>query len=137
MPAVKTRARASAASELPPIQIGIGLTGCGSMRMSSITAGIWRAGKLTGSSLHTARIIAMPSSIRRPRSRNGTPSAANSAAIQPTPAPRISRPSDRFCNVANSLASGNGWRIGNTRTLVPSPTLLVKAAAQVRVRTGS
>ena len=107
------------------------------MRMSSITAGIWRAGKLTGSSLHTARIIAMPSSIRRPRSRNGAPSAANSASIQPTPAPRISRPSERFCNVANSLASGSGWRIGNTSTLVPSPILLVKAAAQVRVRTGS
>ena len=49
-------------------------------------------GKLTGSSLHTAFIMAMPSSIRRPRSRNGTPSALNSASIQPTPAPRISRP---------------------------------------------
>ena len=33
------------ASELPPIQIGIGLTGCGSIRMSSMTAGMWRAGK--------------------------------------------------------------------------------------------
>ena len=105
--------------------------------MSSTTAGILREGKLTGSSLHTARIIAMPSSMRRPRSWNGTPSAANSASIQPTPAPRISRPSDRLCNVASSFASGSGWRIGRTSTLVPSPTRRVAAAAQVSVRTGS
>ena len=94
-------------------------------------------GKLTGSSLHTAFIMAMPSSIRRPRSRNGTPSALNSASIQPTPAPRISRPRDRFCNVASSLASGSGWRIGSTSTLVPSFTRCVQAAAQVSVSTGS
>ena len=62
--------------------------------------------------------------MRRPRSRNGTPSAANSASSQPTPAPRINRPPDRFCNVASSLASGSGWRIGNTSTLVPSPNRL-------------
>ena len=79
----------------------------------------------------------MPSSMRRPRSRNGTPSASNSASSQPTPAPRINRPPDRFCNVASSLASGSGWRIGNTSTLVPSPTRLVQAAAQVSVSTGS
>ena len=130
-------ARASAGSEVPPIQIGIGFSGLGSMRMSSITAGIVFAAKLTGSSLHTARIIAMPSSMRRPRSRNGTPRAANSASSQPTPAPRMSRPPDKFCSVANSLASGSGCRIGNTRTLVPSPTRLVQAAAQVKLSTGS
>jgi hypothetical protein len=33
-------ARASAASELPPIQIGIGFTGFGCMRMSVIDAGM-------------------------------------------------------------------------------------------------
>src|SRR5690349_4368014 len=37
-PSASFTARASAASELPPIQIGIGLTGSGSMRMSSMTA---------------------------------------------------------------------------------------------------
>ena len=110
---------------MPPIQIGIGFSGFGSIRIWSITAGIHFASKLTGSSVHTARIIAMPSSVRLPRSLNGTPSAANSASSQPTPAPRISRPSDRFCNVASSLASGSGCRIGSTSTLVPSPTRLV------------
>ena len=92
---------------------------------------------VTGSWVHTARIIAMPSSVRRPRSWNGEPKAANSASSQPTPAPRISRPSEKFCSVANSLASGSGWRIGNTRTLVPSRTRLVTAAAQVKLSTGS
>jgi hypothetical protein len=52
---------------VPPTQIGIGFSGFGIIRMLSMTAGIHFAAKLTGSSLHTARIIAMPSSVRRPR----------------------------------------------------------------------
>ena len=118
-------ARAIAASDEPPIQIGIGAHGFGCMRIVSIFAGIQRVGNVTGSSLHTAFIMAMPSSMRRPRSRNGTPRASNSASIQPTPAPRISRPCDRFCSVASSFASGSGWRIGSTSTLVPSFTRCV------------
>src|SRR5207244_3240240 len=78
---------------------------------------------------------AMPSSIRRPRSRNGTPSAANSAAIQPTAAPRISRPSRQVLQRRQLLGEGQRGRIGRTSTLVPSPIRFVKAAAQVRVRT--
>jgi hypothetical protein len=35
------------------------------------------------------------------------------------------------------LASGSGWRIGKTNTLVPSRTRFVTAAAQVRLSTGS
>jgi hypothetical protein len=63
------RARCTAGSEVPPIQIGIGCSGCGKIRMSAITEGMVFAVNETGSSLHTARIIAMPSSMRRPRSR--------------------------------------------------------------------
>ena len=125
----RRNARAIAASDEPPIQIGIGAHGFGCMRIVSIFAAIQRVGKVTGSSFHTAFIIAMPSSMRRPRSRNGTPRASNSASIQPTPAPRINRPCDRFCSVASSLASGSGWRIGSTSTLVPSLTRCVHAAA--------
>src|SRR5438552_3775857 len=120
--------RRCAASERLPCHIGIGLTGCGSIVMSLTTAGMCFASKETGSCDHTARIIAMPSSMRRPRSLNGTPSAANSGSSQPTPTPRISRPPDKLCNVDNSLASGSGWRIGRTITLVPSRTRSVTAA---------
>ena len=91
---------------------------------------------VTGSCDHTAFIIAMPSSMRRPRSLNGTPSAANSGSSQPTPTPMMSRPPERLCSVDNSLASGSGWRIGSTSTLVPSRTRSVTAATQVRVSTG-
>ena len=95
------------------------------------------ASNVTGSCDHTARIIAMPSSMRLPRSWNGAPNALNSGSSQPTPTPRISRPFDRFCNVESSLASGSGWRIGRTMTLVPSRTRSVTAATQVNVRIGS
>src|SRR5271169_4122692 len=121
----KIEAMRSQPQPVAPIQIGMGATGCGCERIASIFAGIHLASNETGSCDHTARIMAMPSSMRRPRSLNGTPSASNSASSQPTPAPRINRPPDRFCRVANSLASGSGWRIGRTRTLVPSPTRLV------------
>ena len=125
-----------AGSDWPPIQIGM-CGGSGRMRMSVISASMYFVGKVTGSCVQTARIMAMPSSIRRPRSLNGTPSALNSASIQPTPAPRIRRPSESSCSVASSLASGIGWRIGSTSTVVPSRTRLVQAAAQVRESTGS
>src|SRR5204862_497437 len=104
--------RRCAASERLPCHIGILLTGCGSIVMSRISEAMYFASKLTGSCDHTARIIAMPSSMRRPRSWNGTPRAANSASSQPTPTPRISRPPDRLCKVDNSFASGSGCRIG-------------------------
>src|SRR5438445_244983 len=129
--------RRCAASERLPCHIGIGLTGCGSIVMSLTTAGMYFASKLTGSCDHTARIIAMPSSMRRPRSLNGTPSAANSGSSQPTPTPRISRPPDKFCSVANSLASGSGSRIGRAMTLVPGRTRPVTEGNQVRARIGS
>ena len=115
-----------------PIHIGIGSTGCGSIVISRDLGRDVFGAEGDGSWLHTARIIAIPSSMRRPRSWNGTPRAANSASSQPTPTPRISRPSEKLCKVDNSLASGSGWRIGSTSTLVPSRTRLVTAATQVK-----
>ncbi len=91
---------------------------------------MYRLWKLTGSSDQNARIIAIPSSSRRPRSSNGTPSAANSSFNQPDPAPRINRPSEKFCSVASSLANRNGCRIGSTSTVVPSRTKLFRESAR-------
>src|ERR1051326_4807030 len=100
-------ARASAASEEPPTQIGIG-GGLGSMRMSAICAAMYLVGKLTGSSRQSARMSAMLSSVRRPRSRNGTPRAGNSASSQPTPMPKMTRPALNSCKVAICFAIGTG-----------------------------
>src|SRR5215472_9366052 len=60
--------RRNAASERAPNQIGIGRTGRGLIVISVISAGMYLLRNVTGSCVHTARIIAIPSSMRRPRS---------------------------------------------------------------------
>ena len=47
----------------------------------------------------------MFSSVRAPRSSNGTPTAANSSASHPTPTPAIARPPERTSRVASCLAA--------------------------------
>ena len=47
----------------------------------------------------------MLSSVRAPRSSNGTPTEANSSASQPTPTPAIARPPESTSRVANCLAT--------------------------------
>src|SRR3954470_16363079 len=55
------------------------------------------------------------SSVRLPRSDLWTPTASYSASFQPTPAPRITRLSDRNWRVASSLARRTGLRNGMIR----------------------
>ncbi len=68
---------------------------------------------------HSRCMRSMDSSVRAPRSRFGTPTAANSSSIQPEPTPSTIRPSDSRSSDASSWASTTGWRYGTTSTLVP------------------
>ena len=77
------------------------------------------------------------SSVRLPRSDLWTPTASYSASFQPTPAPRITRLSERNWSVASSFARRTGLRSGMTRTEVPSRTRSVTPAATARASSGS
>ena len=71
----------------------------------------WRRVSISGSrSVQTFRKSRSASSVRLPRSANGTPSAANSPSIQPTPAPKMRRPPESTSMLARSLATGSGDR---------------------------
>ena len=67
------------------------------------------------------------SSVRLPRSDLWTPTASYSASFQPTPAPRMTRFSDRNWSVASSLASITGLRSGMIRIEVPEADALRRA----------
>ena len=69
-----------------------------------------RPSKLTRSPVQTAFIRRSASSVRAARSAKGTPSAANSSRHQPTPAPRMIRPPERWSAVASALAVAIGFR---------------------------
>ncbi len=76
------------------------------------------------------------SSVMRPRSANGIPSAANSPSTCPAPTPRITRPPDSASRVPNALAVSSGCRYAATNTLVMSRTFVVWPASQPSVATG-
>jgi hypothetical protein len=80
-------------------------------------------------SVHSLRITSMYSRARWARRSNGTPSAANSSASQPTPAPKISRPPDSRSTVAAVFARISGLCSGTRQIPVPSRIVLVQAAA--------
>jgi hypothetical protein len=86
---------------------------------------------------HNARITAMYSSRRLPRSSNGTLSAANSSASQPAPTPSTMRPPERWSSVANSFAVITGLRCGTMRMPVANLMRVVCAATQVSQISGS
>ena len=75
--------------------------------------------------------------VRAPRSWNGTPSAANSASLQPTPTPAISRPPDIRSIVAKLLAVATGFRDGIISTETPTPMRGVCAAINDIATNGS
>jgi hypothetical protein len=75
--------------------------------------------------------------VRAPRSWNGTPSAANSASLQPTPTPAISRPPDIRSIVAKLLAVATGFRYGIISTETPTPMRVVCAAINDIATNGS
>ena len=77
------------------------------------------------SSVQQLRKIATHSSSTSPRrSKSGAPSATNSSASQPAPAPKITRPFDSESREASCFAVSSGLRCGSTRTPVPSSTRL-------------
>ena len=111
------------------------LTGCGRrMQLSKFTYSPWYDAL---SSFHNARIAAMFSSLRFPRSLNGTPIASNSSFIQPTPVPSSMRPFDMKSSVASSFASTTGLRCGKMRIPVARLISLVAAAMYVSQIRGS
>ena len=120
-----------------PIQIGTWPAGCGLARM------LWKRAPWTGnsavmwSSVHIRRIISMASSVRGPRSANGTPRASNSASSHPAAVPRITRPPLSWSMVAIDFATTTGPRIGRTSTVVPIRTRDVAAATHDITANGS
>ena len=82
---------------------------------------------------HTRRY----SSVRAPRSRNGTPSAANSASFHPAPTPTVSRPPDIRSSVASAFAVATGLRYGMISTETPTPIRLACAAMNDIATNGS
>ncbi len=86
---------------------------------------------------HSARITAMYSSSRLPRSPNGTFNAVNSSASQPAPTPSTMRPPDRWSSVANSFAVITGLRCGTIKMPVASLMRVVFAATHVSQISGS
>ena len=83
--------------------------GLGSTRIrSSLKNSPW---KVTSSSVQSMRITRMASSVRRPRSRNGTPEASNSrGSSTPTPTAGNRRPRESQSTVAISFAATTGVR---------------------------
>ena len=94
-PSPSRPARRMAASLLPPIHSGNGRwSGFGSTVMRSSFQN--SPANVTSSSSQQRRMIAIASSVRRPRSLNGTPAARNSRSCS-TPIPNAGsiRPFDR------------------------------------------
>ena len=86
---------------------------------------------------HSSRITSMYSSMRAPRSLNGTPSAENSSASHPTPTPSVTRPPERWSSVAISFAVTTTLRCGSTSTPVARRIVSVRAATNVSQISGS
>src|SRR5262249_40051066 len=78
--------------------------------------------------LHNARMTAMASSVKGPRSAYGLPIARISFSMSPTPAPMMSRPPLSTSSVAAAFASRTGLWYGSTRAAVPRRTRRVRAA---------
>ena len=130
--------RRSAAGERPPIQIGgpPGWRGGGSLETSSKRKcnPAWLAGRPRQS----ARSTSIASSVRRPRSRRGTWTAAKSRSPSPpTPIPRITRPPLSSSSDAICLATRLGCRSGRSSTPVPRATRSVQAATAESATTAS
>nr|WP_246273170.1 hypothetical protein [Phytohabitans houttuyneae] len=77
------------------------------------------------------------SSVIRPRSRNGAPTAANSGSDQPTPVPRMNRPPVNWSMLLAMRATSSGWRYGTIVTVVPSSSRSVSPPSHASVVNGS
>ena len=61
--------------------------------------------------------------------RNGKPYAVCSTSDHPVPSPSETRPPDTWSAVSASLASTDGWRKLDGETIVPSRSVVVRAAS--------
>jgi hypothetical protein len=132
-PSPSRAVRRMAASLLPPIQMGGGV--CQGLGKTEIRSSLkkWPC-QVTSSCVHKSRSTWMASSVRRPRSTNGTPEASNSrGSSTPTPTAGKRRPCDSQSIVAISLAATTGVRYGRTTTLGPNLSRVVRAAMAASV----
>ena len=97
------------ASELPPIHSGGPPARAGPGRSATPSTRSPRQVKSAAPD-HRRRQTAIASSVRAPRSRNGTPSARNSNSIHPDAMPQITRPPESASRLASDRASATGWR---------------------------
>ena len=77
------------------------------------------------------------SRVREARCLYGTPSNSNSSSIQPTPAPKITRPPEATSSEATTRAMSSGCRYGTIVTLVPSRTVFVTGTSRPRTTNAS
>ena len=93
-PSARATIRRRAGFACPPIQMGMSpRVGLGKQPMASKLKN--RPWKLVRSSRQHARMIRIASSDQAPRSSKGAPRISISSRIQPTPAPRMTRPRER------------------------------------------
>ena len=136
-PSPTSPTRRSAGALSPPKMIG----GCG--RWTGLgydrTLGKLQNSPLNSdsSSVHSIFMTFRYSRVRWARRSQGTPSAVNSSASQPTPTPKSKRPPDSLSRLATSLAVTSGLRSGTRQMPVPSRRVLVCAAAYVSAANGS
>ena len=128
-PPPKRTARSRACGELPPTNSG-GATGRG---LNSNGCPLDSTSSLSKQLVIKERV----SSVTAPRRFRGTPTARNSAAIQPAPTPHRLRPPESSCMVATHLAVGRAGRYGNTSTPVPRYMRSVSPASHASVARGS
>ena len=135
-PSPSRPARRAAAALWPPMWIGTDRrAGFGyEHARSKLQNRPWNVGS---SSAQRTRSAAIASSVRAPRSENGTPTASASSRSQPTPTPRITRPPDSTSVVATRFASCTGLWSGSTTIPVPSRSRSVWAATNVNSSSGS
>lgn len=85
--------------------------------------------KVTDGSVHSAFISARPS-VNRARYRSGlSPNAANGRCGPPDPTPTSTRPADNWSSEASAFARCTGECRVVTKTVQPSRSVLVQAAA--------
>ena len=115
----------------PPTQIGDALLHRLRLEEDVGEFGVFAA-EAAGSRWSTARgSTAIVSSVTAPRSSNGSvPIASNSSLHQPTPMPKVNRPSDSTSIVAMILAVSTGGRCGTTVTEVTRRNFEVLAATK-------
>src|SRR5262245_7463062 len=96
-----------------------------------------RDAPFTRSPFHSRRMTSSDSLRRLKRPAKSRPSASKSAAVEPAPTPRRSRPPEMRCVVSTRCASSTGLRSGTWSTPVPSSIVFVTVPATASAVSGS